>query len=118
MAKMTITGIPHPPEGETWCAACLALFKGETFADPAVQERVADGLADEKRDVFAVAVDPKAFIKAVDAAISWAGHPLIMRGALVVPLCGLHFPAVDPTQPPPARGPGGAAGLYRGGSLN
>jgi hypothetical protein len=40
-----------------------------------------------------------------------------MKGALVVPLCGTHFPAVDPSPAPPAQGPG-APGLYRGGGLN
>ena len=62
-------------------------------------------------------VSTKDFVKWMDLAISWGGHPLIMKGALVVPLCGTHFPAVDPA-PPPAQGPGGAPGLYRGGGLN
>lgn len=117
---MIITGVPHPPENETWCAVCLALAKGEAFSGGAVQERVREGMADDKRDVFAIAVSAKEFARSMELAISWAGHPLIMRGALVVPLCATHFPAVDPTQPPPGPGPGGPGnpGLYRGGSQN
>lgn len=118
MARMIITGIPHPPENETWCAVCLSLAKGEAFADPKVQERITEGLADESRDVFTIAVSPKDFAKWMDLAISWGGHPLIMKGALVVPLCATHFPAIDPTMPPPAAQGPGAPGLYRGGGLN
>jgi hypothetical protein len=118
MARMIITGIPHPPQGETWCAVCLSLAKGEAFADPLVQERIQDGLADESREKFVIAVSSKDFLRGVELAISWGGHPLIMKGALVVPLCALHFPAIDPTAaPPPPQGPAGP-GLYRGGSMN
>lgn len=116
MARMVITGIPHPPESETWCAVCLSLAKGEAFTDPKVQDRIKQGLADEKAAVFTVPVDTKEFLRAIELAISWGGHPLIAQGALVVPLCGTHFPAVDPTAPPPPAPP--KPGLYRGGGLN
>jgi hypothetical protein len=97
MARMIITGIPHPPENETWCTVCLALHKGEAFADPAVQERVKEGLADESKPVFAIAVSAKDFVKHVELAIAWGAHPL--TGPAPVPLCGTHFPAINPDQP-------------------
>jgi hypothetical protein len=72
MARMIITGIPHPPENETWCAVCLSLAKGEVFADPKMQDRITEGLADERKEIFAVAVGTKEMLKALELAISWA----------------------------------------------
>jgi hypothetical protein len=111
MARMIITGAPHPPENEIWCAVCLAFFKGEMFSDPAVQERVKEGLADDSKEVFVIAADPKAFVKNVDLAVAWGSHP--QTGPAPLPLCFVHFPAVDPAGPPPGP-PHGQNPLYRG----
>jgi hypothetical protein len=111
MARLIITGMPHPPENELWYAICVSLFKGEVFADDKVKERVKEGLADESREVVVIGVDTKAFAKQVELAFSWGTHPL--TGPAVLPLCASHFPAVDPNGGPQIP-PTGQNPLYRG----
>jgi hypothetical protein len=107
MARMIITGMPHPPENEVWCTVCLAFRKG----DQKTQERVREGLADDSKPVFVVAMDTKKFVKNVELAVGWGVHR--QTGPMPVPLCGTHFPAIDPNGPPPEPA-GGQSQLYRG----
>jgi hypothetical protein len=112
MARMILLGFPDAPVNEQWCALCVALAKGDFFADPDVREKVEKGLADEDSATFTIRGPRSAthLLQHLNIAVTHATCQ--QMGLAVVPLCWLHAPVIDGGAPPrelPRR-----PGLFRG----
>lgn len=94
-----------PDDGETYCAACIALWKAALVDVLGIDaEWVQKNLSGPEDAVKVIGWPRDRKAPQVDYAVTWA--PSSTMGMLVVPVCLTHAPAADLTPPPPPPPPG------------
>lgn len=111
-----VSGLPDPPEGRQWCAACAAIVLHQYFNDEKVKVRyaaVTDEKAASQTEVVSVAPPKGWHMPVLHPAVTMA--PSEHMGMAVVPVCWSHAPALGPVEeiPDDGRMPPGFGGRQR-----
>jgi hypothetical protein len=94
MSRIVLTGLPEPPELQSWCAICVGAYKQQLNDHKPVMDKIQAALKDGKADEIVQISKPLGVhFGPLQVAVTWAPATQI-PGMPVVGLCWTHAPAI------------------------